>query len=75
MTPDEIVSEAEALDDAYYAAYPSFYELAGRYGDKEGGKLYRQRDLFYYYRRLYAEEHRINVYDVTDERQTGTRRF
>ena len=75
MTPDEIVAEVEALDDAYYAAYPSFYELAGLYGDMEGGKLYRQRDLFYRYRRIYSEEHGINPYDITDECRSGTRRY
>ena len=75
MTAEEIVSEVEALDDAYYAAFPSFYELAKLFGDPDGGKLYRQRDLFYHYRRQYAEEHGVNVYDVTDERQSGTRRF
>ena len=69
-----LLAEAEALDDAYYAAFPSFPELAERYGDPESLLLYRQRDLFAHYRRLYAEEFGVSVYDVTDERQTGSRR-
>ncbi|MBQ1893511.1 MAG: hypothetical protein II155_05340 [Clostridia bacterium] len=74
MAPGAVVAEAEALDDGYYAAFPDFYELAALYGDPAGTKLYRQRDLFHYYRRRYALDHGTEVYDVTDERQTGSRR-
>ena len=74
MEPAALIRELEALDDAYYAAYPSLEELADRYGDPDGQGLYRQRDLFYHYRRLYAAEHPTSVYDVTDERQSGSRR-
>ena len=69
------IAEAEALDEAYYAAYPTLPELAERYGDPEGGRLFRQRDLFHYYRRRYAEDFGVSVYDVCDERRTGSRRF
>ena len=69
------VARAEALDDQYYAAFPSFGELAERYGDHNGDQLYRYRDLFAHYRALYLREHPICVYDVTDERQTGSRRY
>ena len=69
-----VVREIEALDESYYAAFPSFQELAGIYGDPNGEKLYRIRDLFYHYRAQYAQEHAIRVYDVTDERQSGSRR-
>ena len=69
-----IVREIEALDEQYYAAFPSFRELAAVYGDPNGDKLYRVRDLFYHYRTQYAQEHDIRVYDVTDERQSGSRR-
>ena len=75
MDPGQVLAEAEALDDAYYASFPTFPELAERYGDPGGKRFYRQRDLFYHYRRLYAEENRLSVYDVTDERQTGSRRY
>lgn len=70
-----ILNEVEALDDAYYAAFPPFFELAARYGDPNGERMYRQRDLFAHYRRLYAEEFGVSVYDVTDERQSGSRRY
>ena len=69
-----VVREIEALDDTYYAAFPSFRELAALYGDPNGDKLYRVRDLFYHYRAQYAQEHGLRVYDVTDERQSGSRR-
>lgn len=69
-----ILREIEALDENYYASFPSFQELAKIYGDPNGEKLYRVRDLFYHYRTQYAQEHEIRVYDVTDERQSGTRR-
>ena len=74
MTAAEIVAEAEALDEAYYAAFPPFHELAAIYGDADGKRLFGQRDLFHHYRRLYQSERGIEVRDVTDERQTGSRR-
>lgn len=70
-----VVGEIEALDDAYYAAFPDFRTLAETYGDPAGEKLYRIRDLFYHYRLRYAQEHPMSIYDVTDERQSGSRRF
>ena len=69
-----IVREIEALDESYYAAFPSFQELAKIYGDPDGEKLYRIRDLYHHYRTQYAQDHDIQVYDVTDERQSGSRR-
>ena len=75
MTPAALIAEAEALDDAYYAAFPPFAALAARCGDPQGGLFYRQRDLFARYRSLYARETGAAPYDVTDERQTGSRRY
>lgn len=69
-----VLAEVEALDEGYYSAFPSFRELAERYGDPEGEKLYRIRDLYHHYRLLYGEEHRLPVCDVTDERFSGSRR-
>ena len=74
-SPGEWIAEAEALDEAYYAAFPSFLALAERYGDPDGKRFYRQRDLFHRYRRLYAAEFGVQVYDVMDERRTGSRRY
>ncbi len=69
-----VVREIEALDEAYYASFPGFQELAELYGDPDSEKLYRVRDLYYHYRTQYAQDHDIRVYDVTDERQSGSRR-
>ena len=69
------LKETEALDDAYYAAFPAFAELAEMYGDPEGDRLYRFRDLFAHYRRRFTAERGICVYDVTDERFSGSRRY
>ena len=75
MSPGELIAQTEALDEAYYAAFPGFRELAERYGDPEGKGFYRQRDLFHHYRRLYASEFGVRVRDVMDERLTGSRRY
>lgn len=75
MKPEEIIEELEAMDEAYYGAFPSFSELAALYGDPRGSAYYRQRDLFHHYRQLYAREQGISIYDVTDERQSGSRRY
>ncbi|MBR2812469.1 MAG: hypothetical protein IKD69_13915 [Solobacterium sp.] len=74
MSAEEIISEIEGLDEAYYAAFPSFSELARQYGSPDSTKLYRYRDLYAAYRRQYAREHSLSLYDVTDERQSGSRR-
>ena len=73
--PSELVRELEALDEAYYAAFPPPEELAARCGDPKGQGLYRQRDLLLRYRRRDAAERGLRVYDVTDERQSGSRRY
>lgn len=70
-----VVEEIESLDAAYYMAFPAFEELAEQYGNHEGKRLYRIRDLYYHYRRLFLTEHKLDIYDVTDERQSGSRRY
>ena len=72
---DELIAEIEALDESYYARFPSFAALAERYGDPEGERLYRQRDLYAHYRRLFLRQFPQSLYDVTDERQSGSRRY
>lgn len=74
MEPEAAVEELEALDEAYYAAFPPLEALAERYGDPHSDRLYRQRDLFHHYRRLYAAAFGGAPYDVTDERRSGSRR-
>ena len=70
-----LIQWLEDLDERYYAAFPALPELAARYGDSSGARYFSQRDLFAYYRRLYARETGLKVYDVTDERQCGSRRY
>ena len=72
---DELIAEAEALDEAYYSALPPADELAGLYGDRESTRLYSRRDLLDKYRKRFIKENGLSLYDVTDERQTGSRRF
>ncbi len=75
MSAMDVIREIEELDDAYYATFPPFRELARQYGDANGERLYGYRDLFAHYRSLYAEDQGIRIYDVTDERQSGSRRY
>lgn len=70
-----VVEEIEELDEAYYSAFPTFSELAKEYGDYGGTSLYRIRDLYYHYRSRFATDHQLVIYDVTDERQSGSRRY
>lgn len=70
-----VIREIEALDEVYYSAFPSFEELSALYGALDGDRLFSRRDLYGHYRSLYAQAHKITVYDVTDERQSGSRRY
>ena len=70
-----LVRSIEALDEAYYQAFPDFSTLAEMYGDAAGDRFYRIRDLAAHYRRQYAQEHGLKLYDVTDETQSGSRRY
>lgn len=72
MTCDEILSYAEALDDAFYRAIPSVQTLAEMYDDRQDRKLYRLRDLFWMWQQRYIKENAVDVYDVTDERFCST---
>ncbi len=70
-----VIREIEGLDERYYASFPGFSELSKAYGDPKGSRLYRIRDLQNHYRSLYAADHDLHLYDVTDERQSGSRRY
>ncbi len=69
-----VIAEAEALDEAYYSALPDLNGLLSLYGDPQGTGYYSRRDLTHHYQKRYIREHALNLYDVTDERQTGSRR-
>jgi len=73
--PGHLLRWIEEMDERYYAAFPTLPELAARYGDPSGARYFSQRDLFAYYRRLFARETGLKVYDVTDERHCGSRRY
>lgn len=71
----ESIAEAEALDDAYYAPLPTIKELLARYGNAQGSAFYSARDLAAKLQKRWLREHYLQPYDVTDERQTGSRRY
>lgn len=65
---EEIAAELERMDRAYYGLMPSPAELAERYGDPEGERMYRLRDLQLLWRRKYYAEYGEGVPDMEDER-------
>ena len=75
MSFEDTIAYLEKLDDEYYSAIPSLEELVELYGNADGKEYYQQRDLFHHYQRMYIKEHNLTIYDVTDERQCGSRRF
>ena len=72
---DSVIRRVEALDDRYYSALPSFKSLCEMYGNPDGDCFYGKRDLFRSYQRRYIAEHGLDLYDVTDERFCGSRRY
>lgn len=61
----------KAIDSDDYS-----YEYAMEmYGNLEGENFYRQRDLYHHYQKRYIQDHGLDLYDVTDERQYGSRRY
>ena len=75
MSPEEVIAQLEELDDAYYRAVPDFAQLAARYGDREGEKIFSQRDLYLYYQQKFIAETGLVIHDMNDERQHFSRRF
>ena len=71
----ESIAAAEALDEAYYAPLPTIKELLECYGDTQGTTFYSARDLAAKLQKRWLREHHLRPYDVTDERQTGSRRY
>lgn len=75
MSFEQVIAYVEALDEAYYSAIPSFAELCKICGNTAGTKYYSKRDLFRHYQKQYIAEHGLSLYDVTDERFCGSRRY
>ena len=71
----ETMEEVETLDEAYYGALPDMEKLAALYGDPQNDRWYSQRDLLSHWQRRYIAEKGLKLYDVTDERQNGSRRY
>lgn len=72
---EETIAYLEKLDDDYYKAIPNVEQLARLYGNSHGDRFYSARDLYMYYQRQYIAEHKIEIYDINDERQCFSRRF
>lgn len=70
-----VIRYVEELDEAYYGAIPDFRTLCAMYGDPAGTRFYGKRDLFRHYARRYIQEQHLELYDVTDERYCGSRRY
>lgn len=68
MSAEEMISELETLDDAFYAAVPPVTELAKIYGDPSGDRLFRYRDLVLLWVKRYVRENGLKLHDMTDER-------
>ena len=75
MPFSETISYLEMLDDNYYSVVPSAEELAQLYGDPNGDRYYSFRDLYLHYQRQFITDHRLEIYDINDERQCFSRRF
>lgn len=68
MKLEEILDYLEELDDQYYRSIPSVEELADRYGNPSGTRLYRRfRDLHLEWQQKYISEHGFELWDMNDE--------
>lgn len=72
---EETIKYMEDLDDEYYRNVPEFSVLLKQYGNPFVQELYGKRDLYQHYQKKYLHENSIDIYDVTDERQCGSRRY
>lgn len=66
--PDRIISELEAMDDAYYDALPPTQELAAACGRPDNRQLFRFRDLYLVWQKRWWQTHPLTVRDMNDER-------
>ena len=72
---EETIAYLEKLDDDYYTAIPAPEELAKLYGNPNGDRYYSARDLCLTYQQRYITDHKLEIYDIHDERQCFSRRF
>ena len=64
----EILAMLEALDDENRKKMPDAEALSRRYGDPEGMRMYRVRDLILLWRQMYGRESGESLRDIQDER-------
>ncbi len=74
MPFDRIIEYLEKLDDDYYGIFPNMRDLVDTYYTGSD-KFFSKRDLIYKYQKQYIAGNLIKIYDVTDERQSGSRRY
>ena len=72
---EETVKELEELDNKYYEIIPSFPKLLEIYADENDHHLYSKKDLYLVYRNRYIKENHIQIYEVNDERYSGSIRY
>ncbi len=74
MPFDSIIAYLEKLDDDYYSVFPNIKILVNCYYSGSD-RFFSKRDLIYKYQKTYMADNSIQIYDVTDERQSGSRRY
>ena len=67
MSFEEILSFLEEMDDTNRALMPPPAALSRLYGDPEGKKMYRLRDLILLWRQMYVRDHPGAIRDMQDE--------
>lgn len=72
---DQTIRYLESLDDAWYNALPALPELLEMYAEPGSDALYSFRDLCMHCARKYFLDHPAQVHDITDERQSFSRRY
>lgn len=72
---EDSLRSLEKLDEDYYDKIPNFQNLLERYALPEDRHLYSKKDLYLLYQKRYMKDACINVFDVTDERFSGSFRY
>ena len=72
---DEVIKELEELDNKYYKVIPSFPKLLEMYANENDHHLYSKKDLYHLYRSRFIKENNIQIYEVNDERFSGSIRY
>lgn len=68
ISAEDIAAMLEGLDEEYYRFMPAPAELAVRYGNPRGRRMYRLRDLLLLWRQRFYAEFGGNRPNMDDER-------